>query len=55
MSEKDTKDQLRIVIADDERPARAFLAGVLRGFADAEIVGVEDLLRRPLIEAGRAG
>jgi len=39
MLEKTGKDKLRIVIADDERPARAFLAGALRGFADVEIVG----------------
>jgi two-component system LytT family response regulator len=30
---------LRIVIADDERPARAFLADLLRAFPDAEVVG----------------
>src|SRR5437762_3140722 len=30
---------LRVVIADDERPARAFLSGILRGFEDIEIVG----------------
>ncbi len=30
---------LRVVIADDERPARAFLAEILRGFADVELVG----------------
>src|ERR1051325_10777282 len=30
---------LRVVIADDERPARAFLSGILRGFEDVEIVG----------------
>ncbi|MBS1796060.1 MAG: response regulator [Acidobacteria bacterium] len=32
-------EKLRIVIADDERPAREFLKAVLREFADAEIVG----------------
>lgn len=31
--------KLRVVIADDERPARSFLAALLRGFADVEIVG----------------
>ena len=31
--------KLRIVIADDERPARAFLRNLLAGFEDAEIVG----------------
>jgi two-component system LytT family response regulator len=30
---------LRIVIADDERPARSFLAALLRGFEDVTIVG----------------
>jgi two-component system LytT family response regulator len=32
-------DHLRVVIADDERPARAFLAGMLRSFEDVELVG----------------
>jgi two-component system LytT family response regulator len=31
--------KLRVVIADDERPARSFLAAMLRGFDDVEIVG----------------
>jgi two-component system LytT family response regulator len=31
--------KLRVVIADDERPARSFLASLLRGFDDVEIVG----------------
>jgi two-component system LytT family response regulator len=31
--------KLRIVIADDERPARAFLRNLLDGFEDVEIVG----------------
>ena len=30
---------LRVVIADDERPAREFLKSLLRDFADVEIVG----------------
>jgi two-component system LytT family response regulator len=30
---------LRVVVADDERPARAFLISVLRSFADVELVG----------------
>src|SRR5205809_3460543 len=34
-----TGDKLRIVIADDERPARSFLAAILRSFDDVEIVG----------------
>src|SRR4029453_16271159 len=32
-------DKLRIVIADDERPARSFLAATLRKFDDVEVVG----------------
>jgi len=32
-------EKLRIIIADDERPAREFLKSVLREFEDAEIVG----------------
>lgn len=31
--------KLRVVIADDERPARSFLAAMLRGFEDVEVVG----------------
>ena len=31
--------KLRVVIADDERPARSFLAAMLRGFEDVEIIG----------------
>jgi DNA-binding LytR/AlgR family response regulator len=31
--------KLRVVIADDERPARMFLKNILREFADVEIVG----------------
>lgn len=32
-------NKLRIVIADDERPARSFLKAILQEFADVEIVG----------------
>jgi YesN/AraC family two-component response regulator len=32
-------DKVRVVIADDERPARSFLAAILRTFKDVEIVG----------------
>ncbi len=32
-------ETLRIVIADDERPARSFLAAMLRGFDDVSLVG----------------
>ena len=31
--------RVRVIVADDERPARAFLAGILRGFEDVEVVG----------------
>jgi len=34
-----TTDKLRVVVADDERPARSFLASILRTFKDVEIVG----------------
>lgn len=32
-------DKLRVIIADDERPAREFLKAVLRDFEDVEIIG----------------
>ena len=32
-------NKLRIIIADDERPARNFLKNILQQFEDAEIVG----------------
>lgn len=32
-------DILRVVIADDERPARSFLAAMLRGFDDVSLIG----------------
>ncbi len=32
-------NKIRIVIADDERPARAFLKAILQNFEDAELVG----------------
>jgi two-component system, LytTR family, response regulator len=31
--------RLRVVIADDERPARAFLSSILRSYEDVEVVG----------------
>jgi two-component system, LytTR family, response regulator len=34
-----TTEKLRVVLADDERPARSFLAAMLRSFKDVEIVG----------------
>lgn len=30
---------LRVVLADDERPARRFLAGLLKSFPDVEVIG----------------
>ena len=32
-------DKLRVVIADDERPARSFLATILRTFSDVDLLG----------------
>ena len=32
-------ERLRVIVADDERPARAFLAGMLREFEDVEVIG----------------
>lgn len=32
-------NKLRVIIADDERPAREFLKGILRGFSEIEIIG----------------
>jgi two-component system LytT family response regulator len=32
-------DRLRVIIADDERPARSFLVGLVRSFDDIELVG----------------
>ena len=32
-------ESLRVVIADDERPARSFLAAMLRGFEDVTLIG----------------
>jgi two-component system LytT family response regulator len=32
-------NRLRVVIADDERPARSFLAAMLRGFEDVTLIG----------------
>jgi two-component system LytT family response regulator len=33
------REKLRVVIADDERPARSLLLAMLRGFDDVEVVG----------------
>src|SRR5437867_1951480 len=37
--ERRAVSRLRIVVADDERPARAFLLSLLRGYDDVEVVG----------------
>jgi|SRR5262245_23008674 len=39
MEEPRMNNKLRIVIADDERPARSFLAAMLRGFEDVNLIG----------------
>ena len=36
---KGANDKLKVVVADDERPARSFLAAILRTFDDVEIAG----------------
>ena len=48
---------LRVVIADDERPARSFLAALLRTFEDVTIVGEADSGRQAvsLIDSRKAG
>ena len=48
-------DVLRVIIADDERPARAFLAAALRRCRDVELVGEADggAAAVRLIEAAR--
>ena len=37
--ERETTTRLRIVVADDERPARRFLLNLLRGQPDVDVVG----------------
>ena len=37
---------LRVLIADDERPARRFLANLLAGCADVELVGEAPTARK---------
>ena len=39
MVKETVENRLRVVIADDERPARSFLASLLRGFEDVDLVG----------------
>ncbi len=36
---REVPTRLRVVVADDERPARAFLLALLRGCGDVEVVG----------------
>jgi len=40
--ESDVTARLRVVVADDERPARSFLVSVLRSFKDVTLVGEAD-------------
>lgn len=37
--QREATTRLRVVIADDERPARSFLAGLLRSWEDVDLVG----------------
>lgn len=37
--QREAAARLRVVIADDERPARSFLAGLLRSWEDVDLVG----------------
>ena len=37
--QREATARLRVVIADDERPARSFLAALLRGWEDVDLVG----------------
>ncbi len=39
MTTREVQSRLRVVVADDERPARAYLLDLLRGCDDVEIVG----------------
>lgn len=39
MNQNANSNLLRVVIADDERPARSFLAAILRSFEDVKLVG----------------
>ena len=34
-----TDSKIRAIVVDDERPARSFLAALLRGFEDVELIG----------------
>ena len=38
----DVDARLRVVVADDERPARSFLVALLRSFGDVAVVGAAD-------------
>ena len=39
MTSREIESRLRVVVADDERPARAFLVALLRSCHDVEVVG----------------
>jgi len=47
--EGDVTAPLRVVVADDERPARSFLVSVLRSFKDVALVGEADSGRAAVI------
>jgi len=40
--DRDVDARLRVVVADDERPARSFLVALLRSFSDVAVVGAAD-------------
>jgi two-component system, LytTR family, response regulator len=40
--DRDVDARLRVVVADDERPARSFLVALLRSFSDVVVVGAAD-------------
>ena len=40
--DSDVTARLRVVVADDERPARSFLVALLRSFREVQIVGEAD-------------
>jgi two-component system LytT family response regulator len=40
--DRDLTARLRVVVADDERPARSFLVALLRSFAEVAVVGAAD-------------
>ena len=46
--------RLRVVVADDERPARSFLVALLRTFDDVALVGMQHMaFKRSDVAHGR--